>query len=74
MVAAIAEGHGCDPTPTVESDGAAETTRYGGCRDDQAVALVAVEGSGHVWPGSARDPDPDPAFDATAAVLDQATR
>jgi polyhydroxybutyrate depolymerase len=70
LVAADAAARGCDPAPTTERHGAAETTRYDGCRDGRRVTLVAVDGSGHVWPGSERDPDPG--FDATDAVLDLA--
>lgn len=75
MVAAWADHDGC-PTPPRTSEpspGVARTT-YEGCTDDRRVALVAVTGGVHAWPGSVRADRPGNSaaaigFSATAEVL-----
>jgi len=64
--------NGCADPAASERDGVVARTRYGGCRDDADVELVAIDGGGHSWPGGERlarflDP-PANALDATAAI------
>ena len=49
--------NGCDSdSPMVSDSDSIQTTTYLRGRDDTVVELITIEGGGHVWPGSNRDP------------------
>lgn len=44
---------GCSSEPTQEKNGAARVSIYSGCKEGTGVALYAIEGGRHMWPGLA---------------------
>ncbi len=42
---------GCSPAPQHEETAAVHTDIYTGCKDSTAVALYAIQGGHHMWPG-----------------------
>ena len=42
---------GCSPTPKHDENGAAHTDVYSGCKNGTGVALYAIQGGRHSWPG-----------------------
>lgn len=46
-----AKQDGCTAKPTTKPTSGVTLTTYGGCRNGAAVALYAVIGEGHEWPG-----------------------
>lgn len=50
----------CDSTPAEQPvTEHVRRVQYGGCADDALVALYAIEGGAHVWPGADDLPEPD---------------
>jgi polyhydroxybutyrate depolymerase len=43
---------GCMPTPHRDQSAALHVEIYAGCRDGAGVALYAIEGGHHIWPGT----------------------
>jgi polyhydroxybutyrate depolymerase len=43
----------CSPTPRHEETAEVHADFYSGCKDDTAVALYAIQGGHHMWPGLA---------------------
>ena len=43
---------GCSPAPQREQSEAVNIEKYSGCHDGAAVALYAIEGGHHIWPGT----------------------
>ncbi len=43
---------GCTPTPQREVSAAVHAEIYAGCRDGAGVALYAIQGGHHIWPGT----------------------
>ena len=43
---------GCLPNPKHNENGAAHTDIYSGCKNGTGVALYAIQGGRHLWPGS----------------------
>jgi polyhydroxybutyrate depolymerase len=50
-VAFWAEEDGCSPTPKHAETAEVHTDIYSGCKDSTAVALYAIQGGHHMWPG-----------------------
>jgi len=44
--------NGCAPNPRHEDSAAVRVESYAGCRDGAAVALHAIQGGYHIWPGT----------------------
>jgi polyhydroxybutyrate depolymerase len=42
---------GCSPTPKHEQSSEVQTDIYPGCHNGSAVALYAIQGGHHIWPG-----------------------
>lgn len=50
---AWADRNGCNPTPVVDfQEGDVYGETWSGCDQDAEVKLFAVQGAGHIWPGS----------------------
>jgi polyhydroxybutyrate depolymerase len=47
-----AKQDGCSPTPQREESGGAHVETYSGCRDGSGVAVYAIQGGHHIWPGT----------------------
>ncbi len=54
---------GCSPTPQREESAAVHIESYSGCRDGAAVALYAIQGGRHIWPGTRFSGNAVPATD-----------
>jgi len=46
------EHNGCSATPKREESTEVQIENYSGCRDGTAVALYAIQGGRHIWPGT----------------------
>jgi len=51
-VAFWVKNDGCSPTPKHNENSAAHTDIYSGCKNGTGVALYAIQGGRHLWPGS----------------------
>jgi polyhydroxybutyrate depolymerase len=51
-VAFWVKNDGCSPTPKHEENSAVHTDIYSGCKNGTGVALYAIQGGRHLWPGS----------------------
>ena len=51
-VAFWVKNDGCSPNPKHEENSAAHTDIYSGCKNGTGVALYAIQGGRHLWPGS----------------------
>jgi polyhydroxybutyrate depolymerase len=54
---------GCSPTPQHEENGAVHTDIYSGCKSGTGVALYAIQGGRHSWPGGRPSGNSVPATD-----------
>ena len=55
--------NGCSREPKHQETAAVHTDIYSGCRNGTAVALYAVQGGRHMWPGTAASTNKVPATD-----------
>lgn len=54
---------GCSPTPQRERSAAVHVENYSGCQDGAGVALYAIQGGHHIWPGTRLSGNDVPATD-----------
>jgi len=62
-VAFWVKNDGCSPNPKHEENSAAHTDIYSGCKNGTGVALYAIQGGRHLWPGSRISGNSVPATD-----------
>jgi polyhydroxybutyrate depolymerase len=55
--------NGCSPSPKHEDTSAVHTDIFSGCKNGTAVALYAVQGGRHMWPGTPASANRVPATD-----------
>src|SRR5580704_1802939 len=51
-VAFWAKQNGCSPAPQRDDSATVHVETYSGCRDGSGVALYAIQGGHHIWPGT----------------------
>jgi len=60
---------GCSPTPKHEENGAVHTDIYSGCKNGTGVALYAIQGGRHSWPGGRISGNSVPATDLMSSFF-----